>query len=175
MKWWALALLLVVGMGHRTLSAQQLDNDHGFMGIQLGAEKDSLLTTMVQKRGVFQRLNRFDLLPEYLQFNDILLEAPIDLRYVRVFFWDGHIHSIEVKALAGQGDKLRQYIMDRYGEGQKEDAMGYKFTWEEPKTLLIMEQNLVTKDVHLMFRDHRTHVYYYRHMYFKKYGNPDSK
>jgi len=162
--------LLLLFLGFRLLPAQQLDLDHGFMGIELGQEKDSLLTTMVQKRGVFQKLTRYDLLPEHRLLQDIFLESPIELRQVRFFFWDSHLHSIEIKALGGQGEALRQWIMERYGEGDQKDAMGYTFVWREKKTYMRLEQNLVTKDVLVMMRDHKTHNSYYRFMYNRDYG-----
>ncbi len=166
---WLGVLLLVVGLGSAGW-AQQLDRDHGFLGFELGQEKDSLLTTMVQKRGYFQKLLRYDLLPEHRVLTDIMLEAPIELRSVRFFFYDSHLHSIEVKALGQNGEALRNWILDRYGEGEKNDAMGFKFTWREKKTFLRLEQNLVTKDVLVTFRDHKTHNHYYRFMYNRTYG-----
>lgn len=167
---WIILLLAFLATGIQGLRAQQLDMDHGFMGFELGQEKDSLMTTMVQKRGYYQKLLRYDLLEEHRVLNDIMLEAPIELRQVRFFFYDSHLHSIEIKALGNQGQALREWILSRYGEGTQDDAMGFRFTWREKRTFMRFEQNLVTKDVLITMRDHKTHNAYYRFMYNRAYG-----
>ena len=147
------------------VSAQGLDEDNGFMGLELGSERDSLLTTMVQKRGKFQKLMRWDLKEEHLNFDGI------DLQFVRLFYWDNQLHSIEVKAMGEMGNLLRTWIMAMYGEGEKKDAMGFSYQWYGDKVLLLFDQNLVTKDLKLTFRSRDVHKQYYKFRYVQKYGN----
>lgn len=146
-------------------AAQSLDEDNGFMDIQLASERDSLITIMAQRRGKYQKLMRYDLLPEFSTFEDM------EFKQVRLFYWDNQLHSIEVKAMGDNGNALRKWIMNRYGEGEKKDAMGYSYQWDGDKVLLLFEQNLVTKDVLLTFRHRDVHKQYYKFRYIQTYGN----
>lgn len=156
--------LLLVLLGGPAASAQGLDEDNGFMGIELASERDSLITTMVQARGKYQKLMRYDLLPEHLEFDGI------PLHQVRLFYWDNQLHSIEVRAQGANGNTLRTWIMAMYGEGDKKDAMGFAYQWDDNKVQLFFDQNLVTKDLKLTFRHREVHKAYYKFRYIKRYG-----
>ena len=160
----ALLLVLLAGLHQPAKAQQALDADNGFMGIQLGAERDSALTTKVRLRGKFQKLIRWDVLSEHLSYEGI------ELYQVRLFFWDSKLHSIEVKAQGAQGDALRNWVLDRYGEGDKKDAMGFNYQWDAKNLQLFFDQNLITKDLKLTFRDREVHKLYYKFRYIKAYG-----
>lgn len=157
----------VLQLGGTPLQAQP-DNPEdpmrGFMGFTLGEAREDLDVAKLQKRGKYQKLIRWDVISEHLQFEDIALKQ------VKLFFWEGKLHSIEVKAQTEAGQQLREWTENTFGEGHKEDAMGYSFSWEGNSSLVFMEQNLVTKDVMVTFRDDEVHNSYYKFMYQRTYG-----
>jgi|GEM_PF-2996584 len=150
-----------------TLQAQEVSSGMTFKGFTLADQFDSLSIDqhkMLRKRGQYQKLTRYDLLDDHLE------NAGIPLKFVRIFFWKGYIHSIEVRATGLQGTPFREWMESMYGEGEQEDAMGYKFVWEYPAYRILMEQNLVTKDVTMTLLHEEVHNSYYKFMYERQYG-----
>ena len=157
------ALLFLCSPTH----GQATDAMLSYRGFELGSHYDSLSIDQhksLQKRGKFQKLIRFDVMAEHLH------QDGIALRFVRLFYWHNHLHSIDVKSGNGQGNELREWIEKKFGEGIQEDAMGYKFLWEFPGYRVFLEQNLVTKDATITFLHDETHNSYYKFMYEKQYG-----
>lgn len=166
---WALFLVLIGGilLQPQHLPAQQPEGESAFtefLGYELGMPRDSMLPGSLVKRGKSQKLIRWDVLPEYLAFGDIALKQ------VKLFFWEGNLHSIEVKAQGDEGQKLREWAENAWGEGTKKDAMGYSYSWEASRSQAFLEQNLVTKDVMLTLLDDKVHRSYYKFMYERNYG-----
>ncbi len=160
-----LALFSGVSIG---LQAQSSDAMLSFKGFELGVQHDSLTIEQhksLLKRGKYQKLIRYDLLEDYLTLEGM------QLRFVKLFFWQGYLHSIDVKSASGSGDALVAWVKNIHGEGVQEDAMGYKFLWEYPGYRVFLEQNLVTKDVTITFLNDEVHNSYYKFMYERSYGN----
>lgn len=160
-------LLALFSQVTNQVQAQNSDAMLSFKGFELGVQYDSLTIEQhktLQKRGKYQKLIRYDLLDEHLRLQGM------ELRFVRLFFWQGYLHSIDVKSANGQGDALREWVENIHGEGIKEDAMGYKFLWEYPGYRVFLEQNLVTKDVTITFLQDEVHNSYYKFMYERSYG-----
>jgi hypothetical protein len=148
------------------MQKMQAQDDFGtvIMGYQLGAHHDSLDMHGLLKMGKFQQLLRYDLQGEKLNMDGI------DLQHVRLFFWDSHLHSVEVKTAEGQAEKMLVWIKAMYGEGKKSDAMGYQYKWLEPLMRVIYEQNLLTKVANVNFVDEATNNKYFKFMYNKAYA-----
>ena len=148
-------------------SASAQDKMYEFKGFMLGTHHDSLTIEQnktLLKRGKYQKLIRYDVMEKPLT------HAGVPLRFVKLFYWQGYLHSIDVKSAERQGNALREWVEKRFGEGTQEDAMGYKFTWEYPGYRVFMEQNLVSKDVTITFLHDETHNSYYKFMYERQYG-----
>ena len=134
-----------------------------YKGFGLGMPKDSIDFKRLERRGKYQQLMRYDLVEKELE------EFGIQLKSVRLFFFGSRLHSIEARALNDQGRLLRTWTEAMYGEGRKEDALGYRYAWDGKYYKIWMEQNLVTKDVKLEIRDERVHRKYYKFMYQRRY------
>lgn len=150
-----------------SLKAQVVSSGMTFKGFSLADQFDSLSVEqhkMLRKRGVYQKLTRYDLNDDHLE------NAGIPLKFVRVFFWKGYIHSMEIRASGLQGTPFREWIESMYGEGEQEDAMGYKFVWEYPAYRLLVEQNMLSKDVNMVLLHEEVHNSYYKFMYERQYG-----
>lgn len=159
--------LAAFAFGSQTIRAQSTDAMLSFKGFELGTIHDSLSIEQnktLLKRGKFQKLMRYDLLKDFLRLEGM------QLRYVRLFYWQSYLHSIDVKSENGSGNDLREWIEKKYGEGVQEDAMGYKFIWEFPGYRIFLEQNLVTKDASITFLHDEVHNSYYKFMYERSYG-----
>ncbi len=160
-----LTLLAMVPIG---LQAQINDAMLSFKGFELGTHFDSLTLEQhnsLLKRGKYQKLIRYDLLEDHLKLKEM------KLRFVRLYFWQGYLHSVDVKSASGSGDDLRDWVKNTHGEGFQEDAMGYKYLWEYSDCRIFLEQNLVTKDVTITFLNDDVHNKYYKFMYERSYGN----
>lgn len=144
------------------LSAQSLDQDNGILGYRLGYPPDSMLD--IRRDGKSQRLMRY----RPVEFEQSLGEIP--LKSVRLFFWEDKLHSIEVKTSGTNSDALRDWLANRYGEGSKEDAMGFRFSWEGAQIRVFFEQNIISHDALTTFVDDEVHERYYRYMHRLKYG-----
>ena len=142
----------------------QSDTGVKIKGYELGAHADSLDLHGLQKMGKFQKLIRWDVAGE-----NIMMEG-IPLQYCRLFFWDNHLHSIELKANGPFGDDLRLWIQSVFGEGKKMDNMGYRYEWLLPTIRILWDQNLVTKDGMATFTAEVVHRSYYKFMYNRANG-----
>lgn len=125
------------------------------MGYTLGLHADSIPKVNLLKMGKFQKLLRYD-----RQDTPLKLEG-IDLASVRLFIWDNHLHSVEIKCAEGQGDKMTAWLKSIYGEGKKMDAMGYRFDFYLPTMRVLWDQNLATKQGTAQFVDEAVTDQYY--------------
>ena len=137
----------------------QDEADDVIMGYKLGMHLDSIPKQNLLKMGRFQKLYRYDRQDENLSMNGMKLE------WVRLFIWDNHLHSIEVKALGSDGDNFKAFLKAKYGEGEKKDAMGYANQWFLPTMRILWDQNLATKEGVAQFVDEATHDKYYMFIY----------
>ena len=144
------------------LSAQSLDKDNGILGYQLGFPADSIPD--IRRDGKSQRLMRY----RPIEMHQGLKEIPF--KSVRLFFWEGKLHSIEIKTTGPNSDAFRDWLSDRYGEGYKEDAMGFRFSWEGARIRVLFEQNIISHDALTTYVDDEVHERYYRYMHRLKYG-----
>ncbi len=110
------------------------------MGYQLGMHLDSIPKQNLLKMGKFQKLYRYDRQDEKLSLDGMRLV------YLRLFIWDSHLHSIEIKVEGSDGDNYKAFLIAVYGEGKKRDAMGYSYQWFLPTSRVLWDQNLATKD-----------------------------
>jgi hypothetical protein len=125
------------------------------MGYTMGVHADSISKVNLLKMGKFQKLLRYDRQDVPLKLNDI------ELAYVRLFIWDNHLHSVEIKTAEGQGDKMVAWLKSVYGEGKKMDAMGYRFDFYLPTMRVLWDQNLATRQGVAQFVDEATNDKYY--------------
>lgn len=133
-----------------------IDFDNGILGFKLGAGADEMRGIL--KDGKQERLAR------YRPVDDSLRHEGILTRKVKLFFWEGKLHSIELKLEAAEADKMLLWLKDSYGDGKKEDAMGFRFTWEGSRVRVFWDQNLVTREASLTFMDDQIHAKYYKFM-----------
>lgn len=134
------------------------------MGYTLGIHGDSIPMDNLLKMGKFQKLIRWDRQDEPLRLEGI------DLVHVRLYFWDSHLHSIEIKTADAQGDKMFAWLKSIYGEGRKLDAMGYRYEWFLPTMRIIWDQNMAVHQGVAEFIDEVTNDKYYKFMYAKENG-----
>ena len=87
------------------------------------------------------------------------------LGYVRLFIWDNHLHSIEIKAVAEDGENFKASLKALYGEGKKQDAMGYRYQWFLPTSRVLWDQNLATKEGVATYVDEKTNDSYFKFIY----------
>lgn len=151
-----LLLVFLTLVGSRVVAQSQLDTDHGILGYRLGDHQDSIKTLL--KDGKSERLVRMRPIDDSLRIEGILTQK------VRLFFWERTLHSIDVKVQGAEADKLLVWLKARYGEGEKLDAMGFRFRWQGKSTLMEWDQNLVTRDATLTLRDEAVHRKYYKYM-----------
>ncbi len=137
----------------------QAQADTVILGYTLGMHADSIPKLDLLKMGKFQKLLRYDRQDEHLKMQGV------DLQFVRLFIWDNHLHSIEIKTMEGQGEKMFAWLKSVYGEGKKQDAMGYRYTWFAPTMRVVWDQNLATKEGVAQFVDEVTNDKYYKFMY----------
>lgn len=143
-----------------TFSAQAQDNS--FRGFTLGTHVDSIPDIM--KRGKTQKLSRYEPKDGPGEFQGDPLKS------LRLFFHRKRLHSIEIKIVGEHANKVLAWMEAMYGEGKKDDAMGYKFIWEGSDYRIFWEQNLVTKDAMMTYLDDRLHDKYLKYMYELQYG-----
>ncbi|MEM0998550.1 MAG: hypothetical protein AAGN35_15940 [Bacteroidota bacterium] len=157
------ALVLVAGFLAAPARAQSLlDADNGFLHFQLGQPADSIED--IRRNGKSQRLMR------YIPVNPIVAVEDIPLKSIKLFFWEGKLHSIEVKTSGTDSDRFRDWMANRYGGGKKEDAMGFRYSWEGSRIRVLFEQNLISHDALTTFVDDAVHDRYYRYMHRLRYG-----
>lgn len=137
-------------------SVDPLDEDFGFMYWKLGVHIDSVKN--VTKDGRTQKLHRYKPTSGKITFEDI------PLRSVYIYFWRGHVHSIEVKTRASETKAFLQKMKERYGEGVPLDNFGGKVVWEATLARLIFEQNLISRDAVFTFLCEEVHEKYYNTM-----------
>lgn len=142
----------------------QVQADTVILGYTLGMHHDSIPKVNLLKMGKFQKLLRYDRQDEGIKLGGV------DLQFVRLFIWDNHLHSIEIKTAEGQGDKMFAWLKSVYGEGKKQDAMGYRYTWFAPTMRVVWDHNLATKEGVAQFVDERTNDKYYKFMYNRENG-----
>lgn len=134
------------------------------MGYTLGAHADSIDKQHLLSMGRFQKLNRWDRQDEGLQLEGV------SLQWVRLFFWENHLHSVEIKATEGHGPALYEWLVKQYGTGKKLDAMGYRYQWFAPTMRVVWDQNLATKEGVAQFVDEVTNEKYFKFMYNREHG-----
>lgn len=150
-------LLFVLTLGMGVAQAQSFSyEEHGILGYRLGTDLDSIKTLIGD--GKTQNLARYKPLQDSLEIDGILTSR------VRVFFFNRKLHSIDIKALGKEGDKLLVWLKVMYGEGTKRDAMGFSYVWTQDGMTIMWEQNLVTHDGLLTLRDDKVHKSYYNFM-----------
>lgn len=142
----------------------QLETGVKINGFELGAHTDSLDFHALQKMGKFQKLLRYDLAGDNIAMDGI------PLKYFKLFIWDNHLHSIDIKAMGADGDALHLWIQSVFGEGKKLDNMGYRYEWVLPEIRILWDQNLVTKDGMASFIANKVHRSYYKYMYNRENG-----
>jgi hypothetical protein len=140
----------------------QGDGENVIMGYQLGMHLDSIPKQNLLKMGKFQKLYRYDRNEEELTYNGM------KLLYVRLFIWDNHLHSIEIKADGVDGENYKASLTALYGAGKQEDAMGYRCQWFLPTFRVLWDQNLVTKEGVATYVDEKTNDAYYKFMYIQQ-------
>ncbi|MEM7036748.1 MAG: hypothetical protein AAF570_07205 [Bacteroidota bacterium] len=158
----ALLLLLALAPGHANAQSA-LAEDNGFMGYMLGQPSDSM--DGIVRRGKSQRLIWFAPEEKNLTFEGMPLKS------VRLYFWKGKLHSIEIKTSGTNSDRFKEWLENRYGKGAKEDAMGFRFSWEAPRIRVLFEQNIISHDALTTYIDDEVHEAYYRFMHRLKYGD----
>ncbi|MBK9448963.1 MAG: hypothetical protein IPN95_06035 [Bacteroidetes bacterium] len=155
-KIWLFLLLAVV---LPLTSVAQVDESTTIMGYTLGMHLDSIPKQNLLKMGKFQKLYRYDRQDENLTLNGMRLG------YVRLFIWDNHLHSIEIKAVAEDGENFKASLKALYGEGKKQDAMGYRYQWFLPTSRVLWDQNLATKEGVATYVDEKTNDSYFKFIY----------
>lgn len=154
-------LLLVAWVSPVSLAAQA-DDAATIMGYRLGAHWDSIPKEHLLRMGKFQKLYRYDRQDEGLTLNGL------QLHYVRLFFWENHLHSIEVKVVGEGGDDFKASLRALYGEGKQQDAMGFRYQWFLPSMRVLWDQNLVSKEGVATYVDERTNDSYFKFMYHQQ-------
>jgi hypothetical protein len=145
------------------LAQSSVDEDNGILGFRLGYPPDSM--DGIQRDGKSQRLIRW--IPEA----DQVEVDGIPIKSVKLYFWEGKLHSVEVKTATTDSDLFKVWLENRYGPGEKEDAMGFRFSWAGEKSRVLFEQNIITHDAMTTFLCEKVHESYYRYMHHLKYGN----
>lgn len=148
-------LLFLLALGCGAVQAQSYE-EHGILGYRLGSDLDSIKTLLGD--GKTQNLARYKPIKDSLEIDGILTQR------VRLFFFNRKLHSIDIKALGKEGDRLLVWLKIFYGEGTKRDAMGFSYVWNHDGMTIMWEQNLVTHDGLLTMRDDKVHRLYYNFM-----------
>jgi hypothetical protein len=140
----------------RPLHAQTLDQDKGMFGYTLGSEASEFKDLLPD--GKKEKLQR------KRPVVDSLKHEGIPAQKVRVYFFEGKLHSIDVKLQGDHADRMLAWVKGQYGEGIPEDAMGFKFRWEGKDVTLFWDQNLVTHDAMMTWRSEPVHKQYFKLM-----------
>ena len=163
-KTFLFSLFVVPMLFSGVLTAQStLDTDNGILGLRLGYPPDSM--DGIRRSGKSQRMIRW--VPEA----DLVELDGIPLKSVKLYFWEDKLHSIEIKTSTTDSDRFRTWLETRYGGGDKEDAMGFRFSWEGARIRILFEQNIISHDAITTFVDDEVHDSYYRYMHHLKYGD----
>lgn len=155
-KFWLFFLLALV---FPLVSMAQAPEEEAIMGYQLGMHLDSIPKQNLLKMGKFQKLYRYDRQDADLSLNGMKLV------YVRLFIWDNHLHSIEIKVSGEDGDTYKALLKAFHGEGKQQDAMGFRYQWFLPTSRILWDQNLATKEGVATYVDEKTNDSYFKFIY----------
>lgn len=131
-------LLLLSGLSLQAQNAQ-LDEDNGVLGFHLGAHRDSV-PMHLDMAGKYQHLNRFHPHADSLDYNGIPVSN------VTLYYWDNHLHSIDLKTKGEGTSQMLSLIEALYGEGTDVANFDAQKYWQGEKATLVLDQNIVTKD-----------------------------
>lgn len=163
MKYFAGILALLFALPFLAHSQNEmLDADNGILGFQLGAHRDSV-PIHLEKRGKVQKLNKYEPYADSLDYNGIPLHS------VYCYYWDAHLHSIEIKTKGENTTTMLALLEALYGEGKEQANFSSQLYWQGEKCRLFFEQNLVTKDGLWTWVSDKVHKEYELAMYNLKY------
>lgn len=139
-------------------SLDKLDEDKGFLDFDLGADMDH--TPPLLQNGKQQKMDL------YRPVNDTLRFQGVELKTIRLRFFQNHMHSIVVRVEGeARSGHLLSYFEKRYGEPKKTDNYDNSLHWRTEKVALLYDRNLMTGDVEFQFIDVETHKIYELWMY----------
>ncbi|MCB9234194.1 MAG: hypothetical protein H6581_21235 [Bacteroidia bacterium] len=160
-------ICLICLLSTRTQAQTQVinpDEDYGFMDYKLGESPESM--PELRADGKYQKMKR------YRPANDSIVFNGIAVKNIRLFFFQGQCHSLIVKTFEGEStEAMLAYFQKRYGEGEKQDAMGTQFLWRGEKCQVFYEKNLVMNDGQFHFTSIPVHRKYENYQYQLKYGD----
>lgn len=154
-----------------TTSAQnpaQLDLDYGFAGYKLASPDDSIRSLVKNGKQDHLQIMR-PANPDSLYLNKI------QLKKLKLYYFHGHLHSIDVITEEPQTDHLLAWIENRYGEGEATDMFGNEKSWYGEMTKLTYQKNPIMGTGTFVFTSKKMHVKYVTYMYDITYGDKADK
>lgn len=154
-----------------SVSAQdvsKLDEDYSFVGYSLASHQDSIRNLRKNGKQDHLRIMR----PGNL---DSLYFNKIELKQVKLYYFHGVLHSVDVKTDEPQTTHLLAWLTDRYGDGEQKDMFGNEIVWLGERAKLTFEKNPVMGTGLFSCTSKRMHVKYVTYMYDITHGDKADK